>query len=163
MSRRFTFFLYGPFSQWHPSHFLIDGCYYNCVEQFMMAGKARLFDDLDALEAILQAKDPRDHQAIGRRVRGFDQVRWDAAKEQIVRLGNEAKFTQNEHLASLLLATKGTDLVEANPNDPIWGIGLAENHPDAQNPKRWRGQNKLGQILTELRHILAAARSESEA
>lgn len=163
MSERFTFFLYGPFSQWHPSPFMIEGSYYNCVEQFMMAEKARLFGDPEALEGILQAKDPRDHQAIGRRVKGFDQSRWDSAKEGIVQCGNEAKFAQNEHLRQLLLNTAGTRLVEANPNDPIWGIGLPDNHPDARHPKLWRGQNKLGEILTELRDRLIADRSESAA
>ena len=123
----------------------------------MMAEKARLFGDNEALKAILQAKDPKEHQAIGRRVHDFDQIRWDNAKEEIVKRGNEAKFGQNEHLLKLLLATVGTRLVEANPNDQVWGIGLAENHPDARDPKRWRGQNKLGDILTELRDRLTVA------
>ena len=79
------------------------------------------------------------------------------ALEEIVKRGNEAKFEQNEHLLKLLLATVGTRLVEANPNDQVWGIGLAENHPDARDPKRWRGQNKLGDILTELRDRLTVA------
>ena len=136
---------------------MVDGCYYNCAEQFMMAEKARLFGDNEALKAILQAKDPKEHQAIGRRVHDFDQIRWDNAKEEIVKRGNEAKFGQNEHLLKLLLATVGTRLVEANPNDQVWGIGLAENHPDARDPKRWRGQNKLGDILTELRDRLTVA------
>ena len=136
---------------------MVDGCYYNCAEQFMMAEKARLFGDNEALKAILQAKDPKEHQAIGRRVHDFDQIRWDNAKEEIVKRGNEAKFGQNEHLLKLLLATVGTRLVEANPNDQVWGIGLADNHPDALDPKRWRGQNKLGDILTELRDRLSVA------
>ena len=123
----------------------------------MMAEKARLFGDNEALKAILQAKDPKEHQAIGRRVHDFDQIRWDNAKEEIVKRGNEAKFGQNEHLLKLLLATVGTRLVEANPNDQVWGIGLADNHPDALDPKRWRGQNKLGDILTELRDRLSVA------
>ena len=38
---KFTFFWSGPFSQWHPSPFIIDGVTYNCAEQYMMAEKAR--------------------------------------------------------------------------------------------------------------------------
>lgn len=32
-------------SQWYPCGFEVDGFYYNCAEQFMMAEKARLFHD----------------------------------------------------------------------------------------------------------------------
>ena len=30
-----------PFSQWHPSEFVVDGKTYNCAEQYMMYHKAR--------------------------------------------------------------------------------------------------------------------------
>ena len=36
---KFTFFWSGPFSQWHPSPFQIDGIWYNCAEKYMMAEK----------------------------------------------------------------------------------------------------------------------------
>ena len=42
-------------SQWFPCSFLVDDIYYNCAEQFMMAEKARLFHDEDALRKIMQA------------------------------------------------------------------------------------------------------------
>lgn len=42
-------------SQWFPCSFLVDDIYYNCAEQFMMAEKARLFHDEDALQKIMQA------------------------------------------------------------------------------------------------------------
>ena len=32
-------------SQWYPASFIVDGVYYNCAEQYMMAEKARLFGD----------------------------------------------------------------------------------------------------------------------
>jgi ribA/ribD-fused uncharacterized protein len=143
-----------PFSQWHPATFTAGGATFLCAEQYMMHGKAVLFDDAEVAAQILAAADPRQHKALGRKVRGFDDKRWKAAREGIVYAGSEAKFTQNPALLAQLLATAPTRLVEASPMDRIWGIGLGADHPDATTPARWRGQNLLGEILTRLRDDL---------
>ena len=139
----FTFFWRpdSPFSQWHPSAFVVDGVAFACAEQFMMHGKARLFDDAEVAAEILATPDPRAHKALGRKVRGFDDRRWKASREGIVYAGSRAKFTH---------------LVEASPMNRIWGIGLASSSPAATDPTRWRGLNLLGAILTRLRDELLA-------
>jgi len=156
IAERFTFFWNGPFSQWHVSPFYIDGQIYNTAEQYMMAGKARLFDDEETHARILAADHPREQKALGRRVRGFDGDRWDAAAREIVFVGNRAKFTTHRDLLTLLLETEGTTLVEASPLDRIWGIGLAEDNPDALDRSKWQGTNWLGEVLTRLRDTLLA-------
>ena len=143
-----------PFSQWFRCSFTEGGNTFNCAEQFMMHGKAVLFGDVEVAEKILTAAHPRDHKALGRKVKSFDDKVWKASRERIVLAGNRAKFTQNPELKELLLATKGTELVEASPYDKIWGIGLAASDPRAQDPSQWRGQNLLGRILTQLREEL---------
>lgn len=45
-------------------------------------------------------------------------------------------------------------IVEAGPVDPIWGIGLAADSPDARHPERWRGHNLLGKALMDVRDRL---------
>ena len=45
MSEKFTFFWHGPFSQWYRQDFVVEGVTYNCAEQYMMAAKAKLFED----------------------------------------------------------------------------------------------------------------------
>lgn len=155
----YTFFFTeaSPFSQWYRCSFVVDGQAFNCAEQFMMHGKAKLFGDAEIAAKILAADHPKQHKALGRKVRDFDDVTWRGAREAIVAAGSRAKFTQNAELRALLLATAGTMLVEASPYDRIWGIGLAATDARAQDPKQWRGQNLLGKILTALRDELAAS------
>ncbi len=153
----YTFFFTeaSPFSQWYRCKFTEGGHVFNCAEQYMMHGKALLFDDPDVATKILAADHPRDHKALGRKVRNFDDKLWKRDRERIVMAGNRAKFSQNPELLNLLLATKGTTLVEASPYDKIWGIGLAASDPRAQDSTLWKGQNLLGNILTTLRDELA--------
>lgn len=156
----FTFFFTeaSPFSQWYRCAFEDSGVHFNCAEQYMMHGKAKLFDDPETAALILAADHPRDHKALGRKVKRFDDAVWKRERERIVMAGNRAKFAQNADLLQLLLDTRGTTLVEASPYDKIWGIGLAATDPRAQDRATWKGQNLLGKILTELRDELAASR-----
>lgn len=153
---KFTFFWRGPFSQWHHSPFEIQGIHYNCAEQFMMAAKARLFDDDVILARIMGSSDPREQKKLGRQVQGFVQKTWDGAARGLVETGSFAKFDQNPDLKEALLATTGTTLVEASPYDRIWGIGLMESDPRAQDRSTWLGTNWLGEVLTEVRDKMLA-------
>jgi len=148
---KFTFFWSGPFSNWHPSPFQIDGIWYNCSEQFMMAEKARLFKDEATLKKILSAVDPREQKAYGRQVAGFDKEKWELVAREAVYKGCYAKFTQNPDLLRELVATAGTTLVETSPEDCLWGIGLRKTDSRALNRSTWRGTNWLGEILTRVR------------
>ncbi|MEM6930512.1 MAG: NADAR family protein [Myxococcota bacterium] len=146
----------GPwvFSQWFDSDFEHDGDAYPTAEHFMMAEKARLFSDREALEAILDCTDPGKAKALGRRVRGFDEAAWRAARFDIVVRGNLAKFGQDDALRTYLLETGDRVLVEASPRDRIWGIGMGARNPDARHPAAWRGTNLLGFALMVVRDRL---------
>jgi ribA/ribD-fused uncharacterized protein len=138
-------------SQWFPRAFVLDGVRYDTAEHFMMAEKARLFEDDAALAAILEAKSPADAKALGRAVRNFDPGAWSSARFDAVVRGNVAKFGQHADLAAFLRGTGDTVIVEASPRDRIWGIGMGASNPDARVPARWRGQNLLGFALMEAR------------
>ena len=150
-NNQFVFFWSGPFSQWHTSSFSINGFEYNCAEQFMMHCKALLFGDIGIANAIIHAKEPKEQKSLGRKIKGFDEKRWEIFREGIVFSGNHAKFSQNYFLKKELLATKGKLLVEASPRDKIWGIGLSESDPRAKDPNEWKGLNLLGKTLTRVR------------
>lgn len=68
---------------------------------------------------------------------------WDQVKIEVMRKGLEAKFTQSQHLKSLLLSTNNTELMENSPYDNFWGIG-----------SNGTGSNILGKLLMELRSKL---------
>ncbi len=143
------------FSQWYPARFELGGIGYESAEQYMMAGKARLFDDPEVLAAILGTPDPGLAKGLGRKVRGFEGPVWNATRLEIVVAGNVAKFGQNPACKRVLMATGDAVLVEAAPRDRIWGIGMGRDNPDAHSPLAWRGQNLLGFALMAARSILA--------
>jgi ribA/ribD-fused uncharacterized protein len=141
----------GCLSQWWPAPFTVDGVAYPTAEHWMMAGKARLFRDDQALAAVLAAPSPKAAKAVGRSVRGFGEQAWAAARFDLVVDGNLAKFRHHPELGAFLAATQPRVLVEASPRDRIWGIGMTAAHPDATMPSRWRGTNLLGFALMNVR------------
>ena len=139
------------FSQWYDSSFEIDGIRYQTAEHYMMAEKARIFNDEQAVKKAIEAKDPRMAKKIGRSVRHFDEALWQTHRFEIVVRANLAKFSQNQELGSFLRSTQNRVLVEASPLDKIWGIGLAADDPKAASPHLWKGLNLLGFALMKVR------------
>ena len=151
----FTFFWHGPFSQWSMHYpIVIDGITYCCNEQYMMAEKARLFNDQESLQKIMASDNPKTQKQLGRCVSNFNQSKWDAHCKEIVFKANLAKFQQHNRLRSMLLNTKNTIIAEASPFDTVWGIGMNESHPDVCDVEKWKGTNWLGEALMKVRSEL---------
>lgn len=148
-------------SQWFPASFVIDGITYQTAEHFMMAEKARLFRDEDALRVILEAPTPADAKKAGRAVRNYEDKAWGRARSLSVVKGNLAKFDQNAALGAFLKSTGESILVECSPRDRIWGIGMGASNPDARIPSKWRGQNLLGFALVAARAELYGSRKST--
>ena len=151
------------YSQWHPSSFIDDGdgsasatVLYENAEQYMMAQKAILFKDDATFKLILKEIDPRKIKALGRQVKNYNDDVWLRNRYRIVRRGNLLKFAQNLDLSRQLLETNELILVEASPYDKIWGVGMAEDHPDITDPTKWNGLNLLGKALMDVRSELRA-------
>ena len=141
-------------SQWWQSTFEIGGVSYPSSEHYMMAEKARLFNDVETLGKILSAKSPAEAKKFGRLVKGFNEELWKEKRFEIVVDASFAKFSQSLELKSFLLATGNKVLVEASPPDRIWGIGMDQHNEHAENPRMWRGLNLLGFALMEARSRL---------
>ncbi|MFI6792247.1 NADAR family protein [Nonomuraea sp. NPDC050383] len=147
----------GCLSQWWPAAFTSGGHTFATAEHYMMAHKAWLFGDDETAEAILAASHPGEVKKLGRTVRSFDEERWNAHRFDIVVRGNLAKFGQDAELGRFLAGTAGRVLVEAAPNDRVWGIGLTASDERAARPSAWQGTNLLGFALMAVRDTLATA------
>lgn len=64
---------------------------------------------------------------------------WEEIKEEVIKEGLYAKFSQNPDLREKLLNTGDAILHENSPRDKYWGV---------------RGQDRLGKLLMELREKL---------
>jgi ribA/ribD-fused uncharacterized protein len=154
MGEKFTLFFSGPFNQCYPLGFTIDGINFSSAEQYMMAEKALLFENVKIYEKIMLEEDPALQKVLGREITNFDKDKWDSICQEVVYNANYAKFTQHPELYESLIGTYGTEIVFAAANDSIWGIGLSENDPRALDRNQWNGLNLLGNILTQLRENL---------
>jgi hypothetical protein len=66
------------------------------------------------------------------------------------------KYEANPTLKAALFATAPSILVEASPSDTYWGVGLQSDDPKIHDQSAWRGRNKFGYLLTELRDEMMA-------
>ena len=141
-------------SQWWPCEFIHDSILYGSAEQWMMAEKARIFADRESLEKILASNDPKEIKELGRKVQCFDEAVWNIRSYDVVYEGTCLKFSQNFALREFLLNTGETTIVEASPNDRIWGVGMSQDDSAIRDPLKWKGKNLLGFILMEVRNEL---------
>lgn len=148
-------FFWGTYmSNFYPAKFVVDGIQYNCSEQYFMKKKQEMFDptNIDLANQILNETDPKKIKKYGRQVNNFDNNVWDEHRYEIMKQGVYEKFKQNENIKRLLQSTGTKTLVEASPNDRIWGIGLGEVKARVTHPSKWRGTNLLGKVLMEVRN-----------
>lgn len=141
------------FSQWWLSEFTVAGEVYKTAEHWMMAEKARLFENDDIRLEILKTSHPNEVKKLGRKVTGFDPAKWEAHKYEIVKQGNYHKFSQHPDLKEFLINTGDRIIVEASPLDLVWGIGLSQDDQESQNPHLWKGDNLLGFAIREVRDM----------
>ena len=147
------------FSNWHPSPFsLLNGMLnFESGEHYMMIQKALLFEDYGIMEKMSLVKDdPRKLKKLGRKVSGFDQEQWESTCINIITLGLYFKFIQNKECLEQLLSTGNTMIVEASPNDKVWGIGMHTTNEGIDDPANWPSdaKNLLGICLTRVRELI---------
>jgi ribA/ribD-fused uncharacterized protein len=145
-------FFYGScYSQWAMRNIQIGSLTYNCAEQYMMSQKAKLFEDDHACHMIMMSEDPAEQKAWGKKVKNFNQEKWEEVCRGVVYAANYAKFTQHHDWRLQLLMTGDKVIVEASPTDRIWGVGLSALDLRIRDPENWRGDNWLGEAIMQVR------------
>ena len=140
-----------------------EGHVFKSSEHLYMYLKAKYFQDNDIMSKILNAKTPFESKKLGRAIKLFDKSKWELVSSSIMYQVLQLKFEQNTKLRQQLINTGTLWLVEASPRDKLWGIALecgadnkTQSHPDATHPTKWKGRNRLGNILMVLRsHYLS--------
>jgi ribA/ribD-fused uncharacterized protein len=129
----------------------IDGQQFPTVEHYFQAMKAKEFKDDEMYEKIVKAKSAKAVKALGKKVKGFEKEVWDAKKDGFMQTGIKAKFVQHPELRKQLQDTEGRMIGEANARNTYWGIGTSMSSEKSKHPEKWRGQNRIGKILMDLR------------
>ena len=99
--------------------------------------------------------DPGTQKYLGQRVTGLDEDDWNTNKFIYMKEILLAKYSQHQDLQAALHSTGNRTIAEANARDDVFAIGLPITHKDVLNPAAWRGQNRLGKVLMEVRHELS--------
>uniref|UniRef100_A0A915P5S1 RNA helicase n=1 Tax=Meloidogyne floridensis TaxID=298350 RepID=A0A915P5S1_9BILA len=176
-----------PFSNFAYAKFNYDNYEWCCTEQAYVAVKAAFFNRGDIVEQVkgmthmdevselttksrkiiastgaqttFKGVHPREYKFLGKEIEGSKKQteEWNEKSEQILETLVIQKFTQNTHLGELLIGTKDNWIIEANGNDPVWGVGKYQNNPSLKdwspNSKEF-GLNKMGKILVKVREII---------
>jgi len=144
------------FSNFYETNFKVDGIEYKSAEHAFEAIKAKTFGDEETFAKILKAKSAQSAKSFGNKVKEFKEEVWKEKQDEVMKSILRAKFTQNLDLRKKLLDTEEKVLANADSRDRYWGIGTSANTSVAKDPKKWKGENKLGKMLEALRTELKA-------
>ncbi len=147
---KYVFFWGSEFSNWYSCQFEYKGYIFANTEQAFMWEKAIHFGDTETAEQILQTPNPGIAKKLGRQVCNFNADEWMTVAFDIMVAVNKIKFSDPQ-LKELLISTKDLIIVEASPEDVIWGIGIHWTNDNCLDETKWRGQNLLGKALMAVR------------
>ena len=155
-------------STYYRCRLALGGHVYTSAAHHVMAEQARIFGDAARWQELLDAgHNPAPHRAFDhkapktnqRRVQGFDMAVWQQLGPCLMFKATYEKYVQNPALLRNLLEVGVHRRIVEATDDPVWGCGIALGHPDACNPKKWRGSNQMGELLDDVAALLRMERS----
>lgn len=142
------------FSNYFQRDFVYEHRLYKSAEQAFQCKKARCANDTKKCREIMFSSSPDMHKQLGERVTGLNVADWNENKISYMKDILMAKFTQHVDLKGALLDTGNKIIAEANARDQFYAIGLPLTSDQALNQGAWTGQNKLGELLMQIRDEL---------
>jgi N-glycosidase YbiA len=139
---------YGCFSNLSAHPFELNGLLWPTSEHYFQAQK---FASRGYAEAIRAVRSPMGAARMGRARSQPIRADWEQIKDDVMRRAVLRKFETHAEIRAVLLATGDEEIVEDAPNDFYWGRGADGT-----------GQNKLGQILMEVRTMLRRHEAERQ-
>ena len=130
----------------------IDGTTYASVTHYFIAMKAREAKNDDLYEKIVSAATAKAAKALEKKIT-LKEEDWEPKQDTIMQKAVRAKFTQHPEIRAKLLETGDRPIGFADARDIYWGIGTSRDTDKARKKSKWRGQNKLGLIIEELRNV----------
>ena len=143
-----------PLSNHHNATFNFEDNIFNSSEQCFMYQKAVHFKDQETAQQILYSKTPQQAKQLGKRVSNFDKKKWLHVAEDCMFKAVYAKFSQNRDIAEFLKQTGNTEIVEANPLDSFWGVGIPLQDKNIFVKEMWKGKNRAGVVVSKVRQCL---------
>lgn len=131
----------------------IDGVTYSTVTHYVGAIEALEAKNDDLHAKILAAGSAKAVKAYLKKLVKKDD--WESKKDVVMGKAVRAKFTQHPELRTKLLETGKRPIGFADARDIYWGIGTSMETDKAKKASKWRGLNKLGKLLEDLRSRLA--------
>ena len=128
----------------------IDGVTYPSVTHYYIAMKAREAKNDEVYEKIMASATAKAAKALEKKIT-LKEEDWEAKQDSVMEKGVRAKFTQHPEIRAKLLETGDRPIGFADARDIYWGIGTSQDTDKARKKSKWRGQNKLGNMIEELR------------
>ena len=95
--------------------------------------------------------DPLTQLKLYHNIKNSNEQIWLNNRNNIMKKGVTAKFSQNPELRNKLINTCEKILFECNPHDAYWGVQMDLNNKKILNTLNWRGENALGKLLMLVR------------
>ena len=111
---------YGCFSNFSAHGFELDGEWWPTSEHYFQGQK---FPETAHVDAIRNAKTPKDAARMGRDRKRPLRPDWEQVKDEIMRQAVLKKFETHEDIRQILLDTGEEEIVENSPIDYYWGCG----------------------------------------
>ena len=147
-------------SNFHPAPFIYNGQTYTSSEQVIQATKATFCGDQETWNQIMESKSPLECKNLGKEITNCNNTNWNKAAKDLCYPGILVKFQQNPGLAAFLKNTGDKTIVECC-YDKTWWNGIPLSNPLCTDPKTYKKQSILGELLEEVRAALLSGKTSS--